>query len=98
MLGDLLFSTGHESRKGFADAGGEPIDKGFVEFCPPFGLALSAPLSDFKIGETFFFSQLKRPLFDQKTLPLVSLAGPAPRSEERRVGKECRSRGSANEE
>src|SRR5712664_4346687 len=78
MLGDLLLSTSHESRKGFADPGGEPIDKGFVEFCPPFGFTFSAPGSQISVSETLVFRQLERPLFDQQPLPLVSLAGPAP--------------------
>src|SRR6266849_9737652 len=50
MLGDPLFTTRHDSRKGFADADGESIDEGFVEFCSSFGLALSASRSQIGIS------------------------------------------------
>src|SRR5258708_1098374 len=78
MLGDLLFTTRHYSRKGFADLGGESLDKSFVEFRSPFGLTLSATRPQIGVSKTLVFRQFKRYFFDQKPLSLVSPPGSTP--------------------
>lgn len=78
VLCDDDLTTYRAARKQLAHPECETLNILLVQFLAANGFALAVPLPDLFVRETLAFCLFESVLLHEKTLPFVSLAGPAP--------------------
>src|SRR5262249_26662504 len=74
VFGDSCFTSCGTARKEFSYSFCKTLYIHLVQFFSPNGFALSAPRSDFLVGQTFFFRFFQCRLFNEQSLPFIPFA------------------------
>src|SRR5262249_40586918 len=78
VFGDSWFTSCGTARKEFSYSFCKTLYIHLVQFFSPNGFALSAPRSDFLVGQTFFFRFFQCRLFNEQSLPFIPFARATP--------------------
>ena len=84
VFGYCGFSSLGAGGEEFSHSLREPLHVLPIHLFSPDGFALSAPLSDLAVGQTFLFGLFQRLLLDQQPLPFVPIPRAAPFQDHRR--------------